>query len=110
MEPGKQENYNAAVYARLSREDSRSGESLSIEHQKEFLERFIREQGWTLSGVYTDDGYSGTSFDRPGLNQMISDAESGKINLVVVKDGCVNIELNSESPQKCGFCDVSSVF
>lgn len=79
-------NYNAGIYTRLSRDDERMGESVSIENQKEMLNRYVREQGWSLVSTYVDDGVSGTTFDRPGLNEMISDARKGKINLVVVKD------------------------
>lgn len=50
------------------------------------LTRYVREQGWNLVSTYVDDGVSGTTFDRPGLNEMISDARKGKINLIVVKD------------------------
>lgn len=78
--------YHAAIYTRLSRDDERAGESLSIENQKEMLTRYVREQGWDLAATYTDDGVSGTTFDRPGLNQMIADVRAGKINLIVVKD------------------------
>lgn len=78
--------YNAGIYTRLSRDDERMGESVSIENQKEMLTRYVREQGWNLVSTYVDDGVSGTTFDRPGLNEMISDARKGKINLIVVKD------------------------
>jgi len=78
--------YNVGVYARLSREDERESESVSIENQKEMLCRHVKEQGWNLYNVYVDDGYSGTSFDRPGLNHMIADATDRKINLILCKD------------------------
>ena len=75
-----------ALYERLSHDDERAGESVSIENQKEMLTRYVWEQGWNLVSTYVDDGVSGTTFDRPGLNEMISDARKGKINLIVVKD------------------------
>ncbi|MCL2816655.1 MAG: recombinase family protein [Oscillospiraceae bacterium] len=78
--------YNVGVYARLSREDERESESASIENQKEMLCRHVKEQGWNLYSVYVDDGVSGTSFDRPGLNSMITDAKDKKINLILCKD------------------------
>lgn len=78
--------YNAGIYTRLSRDDERAGESVSIENQKEMLTRYVQEQGWNLVSTYTDDGVSGTTFDRPGLNEMITDARKGKINLILVKD------------------------
>lgn len=82
----EQKTYNAAVYARLSRDDAREGESISIENQREMLTEYVRGQGWNLAGVYTDDGISGTTFDRPGLNQMLGDVQQGRVNLVIVKD------------------------
>jgi len=78
--------YNVGIYARLSRDDERAGESVSIENQKEMLTRYVHEQGWNLISTYVDDGVSGTTFDRQGLNEMISDARKGKINLILVKD------------------------
>ena len=81
-----QENYIVGIYARLSRDDERAGESVSIENQKEMLSRYVREQGWTLYDYYCDDGVSGTTFDRPGLNRLVQDAADHKINLVLCKD------------------------
>ena len=59
---------------------------MSIENQKIMLSRYVQEQGWNLYSAYCDDGVSGTTFDRPGFNQMIADARAGKINLVLCKD------------------------
>ena len=81
-----QEQYSVGIYARLSRDDERAGESVSIENQKEMLARYVREQGWTLYGYYCDDGVSGTTFDRPGFNRLVQDATDHKINLVLTKD------------------------
>ncbi len=82
----EQTNYNVGIYARRSRDDERSGESVSIENQKELLTRYVKEQGWTLYSTYCDDGVSGTTFDRPGLNKLIGDVTAGKVNLVLCKD------------------------
>lgn len=49
-----QEQYSVGIYARLSRDDERAGESVSIENQKEMLARYVREQGWTLYDYYCD--------------------------------------------------------
>lgn len=57
-----QENYNVGIYCRLSRDDERTGESVSIENQREMLSRYVREQGWNLYAAYCDDGVSGTTF------------------------------------------------
>ena len=81
-----QENYNVGIYARLSRDDERAGESVSIENQKELLTRYVREQGWNLYDYYCDDGVSGTTFDRPSFNRLVQDATDGKINLILTKD------------------------
>lgn len=81
-----QEIYNVGIYARLSRDDERAGESVSIENQKELLTRYVREQGWNLYDYYCDDGVSGTTFDRPSFNRLVQDATDKKINLVLTKD------------------------
>ena len=47
--------YNAGIYTRLSRDDERTGESVSIENQKEMLTRYVREQGWNLVSTYVDE-------------------------------------------------------
>ena len=73
----KQNNkdYIVGMYVRLSRDDERAGESLSIENQKAILSDYIAEQGWTLYDTYVDDGISGTTFDRPGVKRLLDDAK-----------------------------------
>ena len=75
-----------ALYERLSRDDELGGESNSITNQKIFLERYAKEQGFTSCRHYTDDGYSGGDFNRPGWKQLIADVESGIVKAVIVKD------------------------
>ena len=73
----KQTIYNAGIYVRLSQEDMRAGESLSIEHQKLILTKYVREQGWNLVDTYVDDGFKGgirTSTD-PRCSRLLSDAQ-----------------------------------
>ena len=82
----KQTIYNAGIYVRLSQEDMRAGESLSIENQKLILTKYVKEQGWNLIDIYVDDGYSGTNFERPGVQRLLDDAKDGKINLIICKD------------------------
>ena len=83
----RQSTYNVGIYVRLSQEDMREGESLSIENQKKMLTDYVSQQaGWNLVGIYEDDGYSGTNFDRPGVRLLLDDAKSGKINLILCKD------------------------
>jgi DNA invertase Pin-like site-specific DNA recombinase len=77
-----------ALYVRLSQEDryNTDGESNSISNQKQMLEKYCREHGYAGTRVYEDDGYSGTNFDRPGFQDMLSDVKEGRIARVVVKD------------------------
>lgn len=83
----RQSTYNVGIYVRLSQEDMREGESLSIENQKKMLTDYVSQQaGWNLVEICEDDGYSGTNFDRPGVRQLLDDAKSGKINLILCKD------------------------
>ncbi len=82
----KQINYNVGIYVRLSQEDMRTGESLSIENQKMILAKYVNEQGWNTYKIYVDDGYTGTDFNRPAVQQLLEDAKTGKINLIIVKD------------------------
>ena len=82
----KRNNYIVGIYVRLSRDDERAGESLSIENQKAMLIKYVREQGWTLHDIYVDDGISGTTFEREGVQRLLGDAKSGIINTIVVKD------------------------
>lgn len=78
--------YNAGLYVRISKDDEKEGESLSIENQKLILTKYAEEQGWNIVEIYVDDGYSGTNFDRPGVTRLLEDAKMGKINLILVKD------------------------
>ena len=84
----KQNNkdYIVGMYVRLSRDDERAGESLSIENQKAILSEYIEKQGWTLHDIYVDDGISGTTFERPGVKRLLEDAKQGVINTILVKD------------------------
>lgn len=82
----KQTIYNAGIYVRLSKDDERAGESLSIENQKLILTKYVNEEGWNIVDTYVDDGYSGTNFNRPGVTRLLDDAKTGKINLIIVKD------------------------
>ncbi len=82
----KQNNYSVGIYMRLSKDDERAGESLSIDNQRKILTDYVSEQGWTIYDEYIDDGISGVSFDRPGVQRMLDDAKAGKINLILCKD------------------------
>lgn len=79
--------YKAAAYLRLSSEDGDKAESESIGNQRTLIKEFINKKPEiTMTEEYVDDGYSGTSYDRPGFKRMIEDIKAGKINCVVVKD------------------------
>ena len=83
----KHEHYNAGIYCRLSKDDDvRSGDSSSITSQKAMLEKYVRDNGWTVHDCYIDDGHTGTNFSRPEFQRMIEDFEAGKIDMVAVKD------------------------
>jgi DNA invertase Pin-like site-specific DNA recombinase len=77
---------SAAIYCRLSRDDGFEGESNSIGQQRDMLLRYCEENGFAVHKTYVDDGYSGTTFERPSFKEMIADTEDGKINIVIVKD------------------------
>ena len=77
---------STALYERLSRDDDLDGESNSITNQKRFLEDYARKNGFSNICHYTDDGYSGTNFDRPGFTRMMKDVEDGRIGTIIVKD------------------------
>ena len=82
----KQTDYKVGIYLRLSRDDERQGESLSIENQRRVLTNYVKEQGWTIFDEYVDDGISGVTFNRPGVEKLLDDAKDGKINLILCKD------------------------
>jgi len=75
-----------ALYVRLSRDDENEGDSNSIAHQIEILTKYAKDHGITNWKIYKDDGYSGTSFNRPGFQEMLADIEAGLVSMVVVKD------------------------
>ncbi len=97
-------HFYAAMYLRLSREDSDVGttagsagtgsaeaafraESSSIGSQRELIRSFIREQeDMELFDCYADDNYSGSNFERPEFKRMLSDIKAGRVNCVIVKD------------------------
>ncbi len=80
------QNYRAAVYCRLSKDDDLQGESASIANQRDMLEKYCKKQGWEVAFVFQDDGYTGLNMDRPDLKKMLAAIERGQVNLVVTKD------------------------
>lgn len=82
----KEKEYRAALYCRLSSDDAYLGESGSIKTQRSLLTQYCKENNIPVYDVYTDDGFSGTNFERPAFKRMLNDLESHRANLVIVKD------------------------
>ncbi len=79
-------NLITALYERLSKDDELQGDSNSIINQKNFLENYAKKKGFANITHYTDDGYSGKNFNRPGFKKLLSDIEHGDVSTVIVKD------------------------
>lgn len=79
-------DYHVALYIRLSKEDESEGPSQSVTNQQSLLNEFARQHRLSVFDTYIDDGFSGTSFDRPAFRRMIEDIEAKKVNMVVTKD------------------------
>ena len=82
----EKQGFLTALYERLSRDDELNGESNSISNQKKLLEQYAKEHGFTNLVHFTDDGISGTRFDRPGFLAMMKEVESGKVGTILIKD------------------------
>ena len=83
---GATNNKITALYCRLSQEDARMGESLSIENQKSMLLQYCKEHHFPNPLFFVDDGYSGTTYERPGFQKMLDEIEAGKVGVVLTKD------------------------
>ena len=79
-------NLITALYCRLSQEDERLGESLSIENQRLMLKKYAEEHRFPNIQFYVDDGFSGADFNRPAFKRMMYEVECGKVGIVIVKD------------------------
>lgn len=75
-----------ALYERLSRDDDNAGESNSIVHQKQMLEDYAMKHGFTNLVHFTDDGWSGATFDRPSWNRLVEGVKNGEITACICKD------------------------
>lgn len=80
------ENKITALYERLSRDDELAGESNSIINQKRILEEYALNNGFQNLVHFTDDGFSGTNFNRPDWKRLIAEVEAGNVGTVIVKD------------------------
>ncbi len=79
-------NFRAGLYLRLSKDDERQGESVSIETQRAILTDYCLAHGFTIQKEYVDDGYSGLNFNRPRFQKLLEDVAAGEINMVITKD------------------------
>ena len=75
-----------ALYCRLSKDDEQQGDSNSIKNQKEILQKYADDNGFLNTSFFVDDGYSGTTFNRPDWNRLIGMVNDGKVSTVLVKD------------------------
>ena len=86
MKKSEENGKITASYERLSHDDERAGESVSIENQKRILEDYARINGFTNIRHFTDDGVRGTTFKRPGLDLMLDEIRAGNVSTVIIKD------------------------
>ncbi len=75
-----------ALYERLSRDDELQGESNSVTNQKEYLEDYAHQNGFHNIRHFTDDGFTGTNFNRPGFQAFLDEVNAGHVDTVIVKD------------------------
>ena len=79
----------AAIYARLSEEDSDKkspeNDSVSIQNQKSLLLEYVIDKGWDIYGIYSDDDYAGADRNRPEWNRLLEDARERKFDVVICK-------------------------
>lgn len=76
----------AAMYVRLSKEDTKQEDSNSIKNQQAYISKYAKQEGMAISHTYIDDGYSGASFNRPGFQLLLRDIEEKEVKTVLVKD------------------------
>ena len=75
-----------ALYCRLSRDDELQGDSNSIRNQKMMLQKYADDNGFPNVSLFVDDGYSGTTFDRPDWQRLMGLVDEGKVGTIIVKD------------------------
>ena len=101
------QSYNAgekitALYCRLSRDDELQGDSNSIINQKAILQKYTDDNGFRNTFLFVDDGYSGTTFDRPDWNRLMGLVDEGRVGTIIVKDYCAIIGLNQKDLENQG--------
>lgn len=78
--------YQVGIYCRLSKDDDRPGESMSIETQRSMLMDYCEKNKYEIYDVYIDDGFTGTNFDRKDFQRLLNDIDTGLVNMVLTKD------------------------
>ena len=99
-----------ALYCRLSQEDMQAGESESIQNQKLILQKYADDHHFFNTRFFVDDGFSGVSFEREGLQSMLREVEAGNVATVITKDDCVIIEPTQKDLENQGFVAGSICF
>lgn len=99
---GTQYEKITALYERLSRDDELQGESNSITNQKRYLEDYARSHGMRNIRHFSDDGFSGTNFNRPSFNRLLEEVKAGNVATIIVKDYCAIIGLNQKDLENQG--------
>ena len=89
-----------ALYERLSRDDDLTGESNSIINQKKYLEDYARRNGFGNIRHFTDDGFSGVNFNRPGFQALIKEVEAGKQLMKQYDDEQAELETKIEAMEQ----------
>ena len=79
-----------ALYERLSRDDDLAGESNSITNQKKYLEDYAQKNGFKNIRHFTDDGFSGVNFNRPGFQSLIKEVEAGNVEILSSFSCCIS--------------------
>jgi len=82
------------LYGRLSNEDERLGDSMSIENQRLILTTYAEDNGFSPFVFVYDDGISGVDWDRPGINKILEDVEAGRVKTLITKDAYVKLRIN----------------
>ena len=80
------QNYRVGIYCRLSRDDDRPGESVSIETQRSMLTDYCEKNKYSIYDTYIDDGFTGTNFNREDFRRLLNDIDTGQVNMVLTKD------------------------
>mgnify|MGYP005772327919 CR=1 FL=1 len=82
----RQSDKITALYCRLSRDDELQGDSNSIVNQKAILSKYAKENHFSNTAFFVDDGYSGTNFNRPSWSELLERIENGEVATLIVKD------------------------